>query len=126
MRNPVNRNKGGQKTRRQGGQGAQIDVHVGIQRKVSFLNAELNDVTEAHGDFRLRVEKFYQWTSDAKAKWLRFDVRILFYRIQVSHRSYGGTKWQNLLIEAFYGSEHLNITTSSGDEIDDDASASVA
>jgi len=85
MRNPVNRNKGGQKTRRQGGQGARIDVHVGIQRKVSFLNAELDDVTEAHGDFRA------------------------FY-----------------FIEAFYGSEHLNITTSSGDEIDDDASASVA
>ena len=49
------------KTRRQGGQGTGIDVHVGIQRKVSFLNAELNDVTEAHGDFRLRVEKSYQW-----------------------------------------------------------------
>lgn len=30
------------------------------------------------------------------------------------------------LIEAFYRSQHLNIATSSGDEIDDDARASVA
>ena len=30
------------------------------------------------------------------------------------------------LIKAFYGSQHFNITTSSGDEIDDYARASVA
>ena len=71
MRNPVNGNKGGrniQKTRRQGDQRARIDVHVGIQRKVSFLNAELDDVTEAHGDFRLRVEDFHQWISVVKVR----------------------------------------------------------
>jgi len=37
---------------------------------------ELNDVTEAHGDFRLCAEKFYQWISEVKVGGLRFDVRI--------------------------------------------------
>jgi len=38
---------------------ARIDVHVGIQRR-RFLNAELNDIAEAHGDFRLFVGSFHQ------------------------------------------------------------------
>ena len=57
-----------QKTRRQGGPRARIDVQVGIQRKVRFLDAKLNDVTEAHGDFRLCADRFHQWISEVKVK----------------------------------------------------------
>jgi len=42
----------------------------------------------------------------------------------VSHM--GGGKGEGSLVEAFYGSQHLDITTRSGDEVDDDACASVA
>jgi hypothetical protein len=62
--------------RKQGDKGSHkvgIDVHVGIQRR--FLNAELNDVSEAHGDFRLHGGKFRQWISE-KARRLKFDIRI--------------------------------------------------
>ena len=57
----TNRNKVERKFRKQGDKGGRetgIDVHVGIQKR--GLNAELNDVTEAHGDFRLFVETFHQ------------------------------------------------------------------
>jgi len=58
----TNRNKEDRNFRKQGDKGgreARIDVHVGIQKR--GLNAELNDVTEAHGDFRAFdfVEAFY-------------------------------------------------------------------
>lgn len=115
-----------QKTRRQGGQGTWIDVHVGIQRKVSFLNVELNDVTEAHGDFRLRVETFRQRISGVGTKSLHCNVRILFCRGKLVINCMKEQKGRGSLIEAFNGSQHLNITASSGDEIDDDARTSVA
>lgn len=34
-------------------------------------------------------------------------------------------KGEDSLVEAFYGSQHLNITARSGDEVDDNACASV-
>jgi len=60
-------NEGSGKSKQRGGEtpenkesrGAGIDVHVGIQKR-RFLNAELNDITEAHGDFRLFAETFHQ------------------------------------------------------------------
>jgi len=35
-------------------------------------------------------------------------------------------KYGDSLVETFYGSQHLDITTRGGDEVDDDACASVA
>jgi hypothetical protein len=35
-------------------------------------------------------------------------------------------KDEGSLVETFYGSQHLDITTRGGDEVDDDACASVA
>jgi len=51
--------RGNETSENKGGRETGIDVHVGIQKK-RFLNAELNDVTETHGDFRLFVETFHQ------------------------------------------------------------------
>jgi len=42
----------------------------------------------------------------------------------ISHTEEG--KGKDSLVEAFYGSQHLDVTTRSGNEVDDDACASVA
>ena len=74
----IGRNMEGRNSRKQGDKGSReagIDVHVGIQGR-GVLDAELDDVTEAHGDFGLCIGKFHQWISEAKAKGLWSDVRI--------------------------------------------------
>jgi hypothetical protein len=59
MRDLANRNKQDGTSENKGSREAGIDVHVGLQRR-GFLNAELNDVAEAHGDFRLFVKTIHQ------------------------------------------------------------------
>lgn len=69
--------------------------------------------------------KFLSVKSEAEAG--DCGLTYAFYPVEyVSHHSHGEKERQDSLVEAFYGSQHFNITARSGDEVDDDARASVA
>ena len=55
-----------------------------------------------------------------------FGLTYAFYPVEYINYHSRREERRHSLVEAFYGSQHLNITARSGDEVDDDACASVA